>query len=88
MEYHLEHVRDFLKIPPDRIDDCLAEFKDILATVRAMDAAVHMIAEADGLDDHSGPLLLMNGICWKDDGARDLHVAFNLTPTPAPEQQP
>ena len=38
--YEIAHVRDFLKVPKDRLPDCLAEFADFLAMARNFTAAI------------------------------------------------
>jgi hypothetical protein len=66
-EYRIETVEDFLKVPEDRIADCLKEFADFLAMSRDMLKITQLMSEILGAEDASK-------ICaytWIDDGKKE-----------------
>lgn len=68
--YVIATVDDFLKVPEDRIRDCLLEFADYLNIVRWATEA------ASGLCDvEAGPFT------WIDDGKQDRTIGISLTGT-------
>ncbi len=67
--YPIETLEDLLQVPPDRLDDCLADIRDYLELIRPLSALIDMakyVAEADGEaieeDVKHGPFI------WIDDG--------------------
>lgn len=40
--YPIETLQDFLQVPPDRLDDCLADFRDYLELIRPLSALIDM----------------------------------------------
>jgi hypothetical protein len=49
--YEIRTVEDFLKVPPDRITDCLAEFAEyveMMRGIRKSDLAYEFLWVADG----------------------------------------
>ena len=70
IQYEIQTVADFLKIPEDRQADCLSEFADSLDTARTMIEIVKAAGIAAGVDTNPtfGPFI------WIDDGKRDQTV--------------
>lgn len=65
--YKIETVGDFLKVPSDRIHDCLSELADQLKPV--------MIGlESLGLNSTGSEVKTFT---WEDDGKRDLNITLN-----------
>lgn len=71
-EYEIEHVRDFLNVPEDRIDQCLEEFKGFIEFVRNMMMANDLRSEALGLENKSE----CRSYTWIDDGKLDATIRF------------
>ena len=63
-KYEIRSVNDFLKVPEDRIEDCLQEFHTALEMHRAMKGLVDMVAGHD--IDTTFPCFT-----WIDDGERN-----------------
>lgn len=70
--YKIDCVADFLAVPVDRIDDCLAEFKDFLGLARDMKELTKTLGEVIGADGTSE----VEGFTWIDDGKRDKSVTI------------
>ncbi len=63
MNYRIEHVRDFLTVPPERLDACLSEFKVFLALTRTVPTS----------------LFKVNAFEWIDDGKTNVDIKITLT---------
>lgn len=70
--YRISSVADFMSVPVDRIDECLAEFGVWLAIQ-------HIARHAETLG--VGPLTALNGDCfeWTDDGKHNATISFQTT---------
>jgi hypothetical protein len=75
--YQIEHVRDFLSVPEDRIDACLEEFKEYLGMARDMMSLVKTFGEVVG-EEATGDV---GAFVWIDDGKKDRTVTIKVTPT-------
>lgn len=53
MNYRIEHVGDFLKVPPDRLSACLQEFQVFLEIVRPLPPFLGVSA-FEWIDDGEG----------------------------------
>lgn len=73
--YKIEHVRDLLQIPPERIDACLDELKDYLAVARIVLAAAKVLEEAHDVKIKPEDVSV-GGFEWTDDGLREGAVRF------------
>lgn len=62
--YKIETVADFLKVPEDRLDDCLKEFAAWVVISKSM----------IGFSDSCGAGLEVIGFTWVDDGKNDITV--------------
>lgn len=78
-EYKIETIQDFLKVPEDRIDDCLVEFKEFLEMLRAMYTVAEISAKTLGLDCSNEDLLRFCAFEWVDDGKRDVEINIEAT---------
>jgi hypothetical protein len=68
--YHIETVADFLKVPQDRLDDCLAEFRTVLRCVEPFEALT-------GAE-------IVPSFTWVDDGNR--HISVDIRPLRPPAE--
>lgn len=70
--YEIERVSDFLKVPQDRIADCLAEFKEFLGLAHEMQDVTKAVGEVVGADGSCeiGPFT------WIDDGKKTRSVTI------------
>ena len=65
-EYEIKEISDFLKVPADRIEDCLSEFKAAID----LTAAAFQIAEVPkGRYKECWPRFI-----WVDDGKKDIEI--------------
>jgi len=69
-EYKIEHVRDLLAVPEDRLDACLEELKDYLALAREMQELTKVVGEIVGADGSS----TIGAFTWIDDGKHERTV--------------
>ncbi len=65
-EYEIKEVADFLKVPEDRLDDCIDEFKECLKTTRESRATLKTLA--DIVDQDADVITKFCGFIWVDDG--------------------
>ena len=63
-EYEIKHVADFLKVPEDRLDACLKEFKTFVELSRAHLKVVEAVAEELGINGRGE----VQAFTWIDDG--------------------
>ena len=63
--YEIEKVQDFLKVPEDRLDACLAEFRDYLEIVRSLSELAKITGELLGAKQTDTTAGCLN---WCDDG--------------------
>lgn len=73
--YKIEHVRDLLQIPTERIDACLDELKDYLAVARIVLAAAKVWEEMHDVKMKPEDIAV-GGFEWTDDGLREGTVRF------------
>lgn len=59
-EYQLAKIEDFLKLPADRIHDCMADLADHFCNLKASMELLDLPPEAMGLDK----------MIWIDDGGK------------------
>lgn len=67
--YEISTVDDFLKVPPDRLDDCLEDLKTYLEVKRELAGYfdfIFMLAEAEGGSIRDG--VSEGPFIWIDDG--------------------
>jgi hypothetical protein len=62
-EYKIKNIRDFLQVPPERLDKCLADFKEYLGYINHLEKTV---AEEFNSKVES------HGFTWIDDGKQGL----------------
>lgn len=77
-EYRIETVQDFIKIPFDKIDICIEEFKEGLKYAKELETRTKELTEilggafkSDGVE--------FKGFTWIDDGKTD--KTYNTTVT-------
>lgn len=72
-QYEICTLDDFQKVPEDRLDDCLFEFKTAVNMQRSMSEIFKAVGEGLGL-----PSELINGsmprFVWIDDGERNATI--------------
>jgi hypothetical protein len=78
MEYKIKTIEDFLKVPPDRLEVCLQEFKTWCEMTRPLEDAIKAVADCLYEKIELG---FERGFTWIDDGERNVTINF-MTPTP------
>jgi len=72
-EYKIDNIRDFMKVPMSRIDDCLKEFCGFIAMTRSsLD-----IMETTGIGEYADMEIVSFG--WIDDGKTNKTIRINTT---------
>ncbi len=66
-EYRIATVQDFLKVPEDRLEECLHEFRDYLAIARDVTALAKAAGELLGAKETETEV---GCFTWCDDGIR------------------
>lgn len=66
-EYRIATVQDFLKVPEDRLEECLKEFRDYLDIARSVTELAKVAGELLGAKDTETEVGCFN---WCDDGIR------------------
>ncbi|MDX9972268.1 MAG: hypothetical protein RBU21_04655 [FCB group bacterium] len=74
--YKLKTVMDFTKIPEDRIDACLEEFKDCIGHMRLLRTLASDVARMAGAKDVD---LGKSYFTWIDDGKRERTLNVRVT---------
>lgn len=64
-EYPITGLEDFLKVPEDKIDECLADFKNWLSLARQSAVITSML---DALSGVPGSTTFLHSFTWIDDG--------------------
>jgi len=64
-EYRIEHVRDLLAVPEDKLDACLADMRDWVTRARWHTALIYDLVRAVGEELIEHPCA---GFVWIDDG--------------------
>ena len=64
-EYTIENLADFLKVPDDRIEDCLKDFAIWIGTKRRFEAESVPLLEKLGIKKG---VMFLDKFVWKDDG--------------------
>ena len=77
--YKLETVMDFTKVPEDRIDACLEEFKDFIGHMRLLHNLARDVARIAGANDVD---LGKSHFTWIDDGKRERTLKVHVTAMP------
>jgi hypothetical protein len=67
-EYRIATVQDFLKVPEDRLDECLKEFRDYLDIARSVTELAKAAGELLGAKETETEVGCFN---WCDDGIRN-----------------
>jgi hypothetical protein len=70
-EYSISSIKDFLAIPPESIDACLADFKVWLEAARQPKAFSDDMNALIGLSDALS--FSLDGFTWMDDGLSGIH---------------
>ncbi|SAL01567.1 hypothetical protein AWB80_08155 [Caballeronia pedi] len=65
-EYPIAALNDFLKVPEEKIDACLADFKQWLGLARQSAVITSMLESFSGVP--GGTALFRNSFIWIDDG--------------------
>lgn len=73
-EYRIERVQDFLKVPADRLEECLTEFRAFLATARDIKELADTLGKVVG----DVPETIVDAFVWIDDGERKGTVRFTV----------
>lgn len=73
--YRIEHVRDFLQVPPDRLPQCLAEFADFLQLARETTASFEALAKRIGFQ---GKACETKAFRWIDDGLTTQKISLRF----------
>ena len=72
-EYKIDNIRDFLKVPMNRLDDCLKEFCGFIAMTRSsLD-----IIEETGMGTSADMEIV--SFTWVDDGEMNKTIRVNTT---------
>ena len=74
-KYRIEKVQDFLKVPPDRLEECLTEFRDYLKAARSITEAAKVIGEVVGAKSTDVGVGPYN---WCDDSIRKGTINFTV----------
>lgn len=77
-QYTIQTVGDFLKVPEDRLDACLEEFKTFLEQGRAFMEMANALAGILGADKLKNAV---KGFVWIDDGEKN--VTIRISPNDA-----
>ena len=77
-QYTIQTVGDFLKVPEDRLDACLEEFKTFLEQGRAFMEMANALAGILGADKSQNAV---KGFVWIDDGEKN--VTIRISPNDA-----
>ena len=75
-EYIIETVNDFLKVPEDKIDLCLSEFKEALNISRLMMEIAAIGYECTHGEKPQSPLAMMPYFKWIDDGEKNITITI------------
>lgn len=65
-EYPITRLEDFLKVPEDKLDACLADFKIWLSLARQSDVVTSMLDALSGMPGWT--TTFMHSFTWIDDG--------------------
>jgi len=74
-KYRIEKVQDFLKVPPDRLEECLTEFRDYLKAARSITEVAKVIGEVVGAKSTDVGVGPYN---WCDDSIRKGTINFTV----------
>jgi hypothetical protein len=77
-QYTIQTVGDFLKVPEDRLDACLEEFKTFLEQSRSFMEIANALAGIMGADKSQNAV---KGFVWIDDGEKN--VTIRISPNEA-----
>lgn len=77
-QYTIQTVGDFLKVPEDRLDACLEEFKTFLEQGHAFMEMANALAGILGADKLKNAV---KGFVWIDDGEKN--VTIRISPNKA-----
>ncbi len=77
-QYTIQTVGDFLKVPEDRLDACLEEFKTFLEQSRSFMEIANVMADLVGADKSKN---VVKGFVWIDDGEKN--VTIRVSPNEA-----
>ena len=77
-QYTIQTVGDFLKVPEDRLDACLEEFKTFLEQGRAFMEMANALAGILGADKLKNAV---KGFVWIDDGEKNVTIRISPNDT-------
>lgn len=73
-QYTIQTVGDFLKVPEDRLDACLEEFKTFLEQSRAFMEMADATADLVGEDKSKN---IVQAYVWIDDGEKNVTISIS-----------
>ena len=71
-QYEIKTIEDFFKIPDNRIDDCLDEFKEFISIVKPVVSLANTISDATKTQRAE-----IIKFTWIDDGKRNKKIIIN-----------
>lgn len=81
-EYKLRTIKDiFDNVPPDRIDDCLKELRQILVVASNTAEMIRLCGEGEAGFEHKPffyPFIFPDEIVWIDDGLGKVGASFSV----------
>ena len=80
-QYTIQTVGDFLKVPEDRLDACLEEFKTFLEQGRAFMAFMEMANALAGIMGADKLKNAVKGFVWIDDGEKNVTIRISPNDT-------
>tara|TARA_R100000808_G_C2153015_1_gene162832 strand:- start:2352 stop:2609 length:258 start_codon:yes stop_codon:yes gene_type:complete len=73
----IENVKDFLKIPDDKIDSCLKDFKAYIGIGKELIDMANLLGDMLGTDNPVNEEESLNVFEWIDDGKNDVTIVLN-----------
>jgi len=67
-EYTIRSLKDFHRVPADRLHDCLAEFEESVKLMNLMMETMDLPLDKAGIEYFT----------WKDDGKKDIAQSFKF----------
>ncbi len=74
-EYEIKTIDDFLKVPADRIDDCLAEFKTWYEVTQPLESLIIEVSKT--LNGGAVEMKFNRGFTWIDDGNKNIGIKLH-----------
>jgi hypothetical protein len=79
-DYIIEKVGDLLKVPEDKIDLCLSELKEALATVRGIQGVADLCSEMTTGEKPEETIIPLQRFVWHDDGKKNVNINIHIVP--------